>query len=124
MVDNWRITKFNTVKSIISVILFAGFVLWLKLDHTTGAQSILNGIKNVQFFGRVDSVFRDVQDHNAQKVKLTNGYIYGLYPEWESKVEKGDSLSKLKGSVIVVLVKKNGNLIYFDYNKLVKTFKN
>jgi hypothetical protein len=124
MDDKWKMSSFNIIKTIISLMLFAGFLLWRKFDHTTGAQLILNGIKDDEFNGRVDSVYRERQDHNIKKVKLANGYIYGLYPEWESKVEKEDSLYKRKGSVIVVVIKKNGTSINLDYSELVKTFKN
>ncbi|UEG54400.1 hypothetical protein LLH06_05400 [Mucilaginibacter daejeonensis] len=123
MFNGWKLTKFNAIKSIISLVLIIGLLIWRKHDRTTGAQLVLDGIKEDEFYGRVDSVFRDARDHNIQKVKLTTGYQYGLYPEWESIVEKGDSLSKPKGSVIVVVFKKNGTKVNFDYRELVKDWK-
>jgi hypothetical protein len=124
MNNKWKISKSEALKIIIPLLLIAGFVLWRMLDSTTGAQLILMNIKKEQFHGKIDSVYRDKWDHNTKKVKLTTGYIYGLYPEWVSKVGIGDSLSKQEGSAIVEVFKLNGAKINLDYRELVKDFKN
>jgi tetrahydromethanopterin S-methyltransferase subunit G len=116
-------TKVDIIKNIIVLILLVCFIIWRKLDKTTMGQVVLNDIKEDQFHGKVDSVFHDLRDHNTKKVKLTTGYVYGLYPDWESMVEKGDSLDKKKGAVIVEVYKLNGVKINLDYRILAKGFK-
>ena len=124
MKSKWKMSKNEAIKIIVPLLLIAGFILWRMLDSTSGAQLILMSIKKMQFRGKVDSVYRDKWDHNIKKVKLTTGYVYGLYPEWESKVAIGDSLSKKEGSDIVEVFKLSGAKINLDYKELVKGFKN
>jgi hypothetical protein len=123
MEDNWKVTKNDMLKMLIPLILISGYLIWRQLDHTTSAQLVLTDIKKVDFHGKVDSVYRDRWDHNTKKVKLTTGYIYGLYPEWEDKVGIGDSLSKQQDSVIVKVFKSNGTQISLDYRVLVSHFR-
>ena len=75
------------------------------------------------FNGKVVSVYRDKSDHNTKKVKLTTGFIYGLYPEWESKVGFGDSLVKAKHTLKVDVYKTDGQKVILDYTELVKHWK-
>ncbi len=123
MKHKWNIAG-RTLKNIIVLLIIAGFVIWRIFDKSTTAQIILSGVKNDKFQGIVDSVYRDKSDHNAKKVRLTSGYLYSLYPEWESKVAIGDSLSKKQNSVVVEVFKSNGNKIILDYKELVKTIRN
>lgn len=116
--------RFNVVGSIISILLVIGCLMWMKLNHGTRRQAILDEAQKETFYGTVDSVYRDRDDHNTQKVRLANGYVYSLYPAWEDKVEVGDSLSKDKGAMVVVVFKKQGAKIKFDYRELVKDIRN
>ena len=123
MNHKWNISG-ETIKIIVVLMLITGFVLWRMFDNSTPGQLILSGIKSDKFQGIVDSVYHDESDHNAKKVRLTGGYLYGLHPEWESKIALGDSLAKSKDSVIVEVFKPNGEKVILDYKELVKTMRN
>jgi len=123
MDEKWKISKKDAAKIAIGLVLIVGFLIWQKLDTSTPGQLVLTGITNDHFYGKVDSVFRDKWDHNAKKVRLNTGYVYSLYPEWESKVELGDSLSKKRGSFFVEVIKRNSLKDTLDYTVLVKSWK-
>ncbi|MGZ3757140.1 MAG: hypothetical protein ACXVAY_11950 [Mucilaginibacter sp.] len=123
MDNNWRISRDQAIKMIIASLIIVAGILWQIHKTETAAQLILRYVVKDQFHGRVDSVYRDRQDHNAKKVRLETGYIYGFYPEWENEVELGDSLSKKEGSFIVEVFKHNGKKVILDYRVLVKGYK-
>ncbi|WP_295800960.1 hypothetical protein [Mucilaginibacter sp.] len=124
MIDyNWKVSKGEAIKILIISCIIIIFIIWQMHREVTPAQLVLTAATKNQFHGKVESVFRDERDHNMLKVKLTTGYVYSLYPEWESMVELGDSLSKLKNTVVVEVFKQNGKKVILDYKELVKDFK-
>ena len=95
MNDQWKMSTGEViVRIIIPLILITGFIIWRLQDTTTTAQIVITGAEEEIFYGKIDSVYRDKWDHDTKKVILSTGYVYALYPQWESKVTIGDSLSK------------------------------
>jgi len=126
MVDIEVDKKTNRLLLVISIIILApliGLMYW-KISHgLSGTEMILKEASDLSFNGKVDSTYRDEQNHNVKVVTLSNGYTYPLWADWESSIEVGDSLSKKASEFIVKVYKKDGKLIMLDYKKLVKSLK-
>lgn len=103
------------------------FIICVVIYHSTWSDNagttILKESEALVFDGRIDSVYRDSNNHNIKTVILQNGSMYRVYAEWEAFIEKGDSLSKSSGSLDVVVYKKNKVKIILNYMKLAKTRK-
>jgi hypothetical protein len=65
--------------------------------------------------GVIDTLFNDRQNHNTRTAILRNRQIYYIEREWESEIETGDSLNKIKGSFLLEVYKKGGKKKVFDY---------
>jgi hypothetical protein len=65
--------------------------------------------------GVVDTLYNDKPNHNIRTAILTDKTKYQITPEWESKIEAGDSLYKAKGSFLLEIHKKKGEKIILDY---------
>lgn len=75
----------------------------------------------LNFNGTITSTYRAKNNHNAKMVVLKDGYTYSIWAEWETLVEIGDSLSKKRGSLDVVVYKKNNSKIILNYQTLGKS---
>jgi hypothetical protein len=50
--------------------------------------------------GVVDSIYNDTKNHNVRMVILTDKTAHEVQDQWVINIEKGDSISKNKGSFI------------------------
>ncbi|MEZ2338549.1 hypothetical protein AB6735_23075 [Mucilaginibacter sp. RCC_168] len=123
MNNNLAVSKTGVIKIIVLLIIVVFFILWQKYWSLTKEEIVLEGVSSMEFHGRIDSIYRDKGDHNTMKVILSGGYVYGIYADWESEVDLGDSLSKTKDSLRVKVFKVSGERKYLDYRQLVKGFK-
>lgn len=92
-------------------LLFAQNILF----GPTRKQVIVKRDSLVAICGVVDTLFNDKPNHNVRTAVLTNKLVFQINPEWESKIEIGDSLNKVKGSFILEVYKKNGKKVILDY---------
>lgn len=107
----------------ITVGILAIIIYWQNAHSPSKQQLILNEAKMLSFHGRIDSIYFDKANHNAETLMLSNGYRYWLYPNWSSLVVVGDSLSKEYGEVKVKVYKKNMTVDTLDYLKLIKLIR-
>lgn len=98
-------------------------IYWKGSHDLSGPGLILKKASAMSFHGRVDSIYFDKQNHNTETLVLSDGYFYGLYPEWSSLVVVGDSLAKDTGSLKVTVYKKDKKVNILDYKQLVKDWK-
>jgi hypothetical protein len=66
----------------------------------------------------IDTLYNDSQNHNTRTAILRNRQIYYISSEWESEIETGDSLNKIKGSFLLEVYKKDGKRKVFDYRSI------
>ncbi|SEO26169.1 hypothetical protein SAMN05192574_106314 [Mucilaginibacter gossypiicola] len=69
--------------------------------------------------GVVDTVYNDALNHNIRTAILTDKTRYQIIPEWENKIEEGDSLYKAKGSFLLEIYKREGKKIVLDYRSTI-----
>lgn len=87
----------------------------------TRKQSITQNDSLENFQGTVMRVYNDQANHNIRTAVLKNKYIFYVLPEWESKIEAGDSLCKKKGSFLLEVYKRHGEKIVLDYKPTIPT---
>ncbi|SHE56148.1 hypothetical protein [Pedobacter caeni] len=75
----------------------------------------------LDFNGKIDSVYYDQKNHNTKTVVLKDGYTYGIWAAWEPFIEIGDSLSKKRGSLDLIVYKKNKGKMILNYQTLWKS---
>jgi len=103
-------------------VLMSPLVIWEMSKAPSPSQVILNEALKMSFHGKVDSIYFDKHDHNAEYLLLTDGFKYPLYDYWQFRAQKGDSLAKKKGDLLVYVFKRNGTKDIFDYKELVKIY--
>lgn len=84
--------------SVLFIMLLMAIFIQSASSRISGKELVLDKAALLSFNGTVDSVYYDTSNHNTKTVVLSDKFLYGLYPEWESKVGVGDSLIKLKGN--------------------------
>jgi hypothetical protein len=122
MEKNKYFDKTGLIKSVIAILLIICFIVWKKCFSPTLEEKVFKEALPMEFHGKVDSVYRDKGNHNGKYVILSSGYRYGIYADWEDDINLGDSLSKTKGDLKVIVYKKNGRNLILDYRLLVKRF--
>jgi|GEM_PF-2087771 len=101
----------------IGLLLF--FVLSLVFGPST-KQVIIENDLSEEVNGVVDTLFNDAGNHDVRTAILKNKQIFEIVSEWESKIEKGDSLYKKKGSFLLEVYKKTGKKIVLNYKTTIK----
>jgi hypothetical protein len=69
--------------------------------------------------GVVDSVYNDSQNHNARMVILNDKMPHEVEQPWVIDIEKGDSLSKNKGSFLFEVYRKPNKKLILDFRTLI-----
>ncbi len=100
-------------------LLFCYFTYQICFGKKT-EELILEQDLNESFTGNIDSFYRDKRNHNVKVAILSNSYRYEIPPLWESKLQKGDSLSKKKGSLIVTVYRNENVQVVLDYKNIYK----
>src|SRR5690606_8670864 len=100
-----------------------GWVFWKTVtDNSTDKYAFLKYEANTDFIGKIDSIYRLKMSHNTLTLK-SDKYNFYVPPDWETKFQLGDSISKKKGELIVKHYR-NGKLIeVLDYRDIAKTMK-
>ena len=104
--------------AIVPVLLIINLIIHI----TTGPsfrERMIETYSQQTIHGIVDSVYNDKQNHNARMAILTNGTMYAIEDEWVIDVEKGDSISKNKGSFLFEVYRKPKKKMVLDYRKLI-----
>jgi len=125
--ENFQIDK--KVKYFLFFMLFFpligvfSWIFWDTItDNRTGGEIYLSSKKEIECTGRVDSIYRQKMEHNILALK-TKDCVFDLAPDWETKFQLGDSISKKKGELIVEHYR-NGELIeVLDYHDIAKHMK-
>ncbi|GAB2693530.1 hypothetical protein GCM10027037_16220 [Mucilaginibacter koreensis] len=94
--ENWIMKNIGILKLIGTILISGSILLLSKYYWPSSAEIILKRAIPLDFHGKVDSVYRDEQNHNVMYVILSTGYVYAVYADWENKIRLGDSLSKNK----------------------------
>jgi len=112
------------VSMILILVPLIALIYW-KVFHNSlsRADLVLKEAADLSFHGRVDSIYFDKQNHNAETLIISDGYQYELYPDWSSLVAMSDSLSKDTGSLKVIVYRNDKMVNVLDYKELVKGFK-
>ncbi|WP_131539559.1 hypothetical protein [Pedobacter nototheniae] len=100
---------------IIPVILLFSFFFWLVFFDGTTEEVIKDSDLAENFAGKVDSLYFDKQNHNIKIAVLASGYKYQIFRRWEYKIKIGDSLSKRKGSLELIIYKDGEVKAILDY---------
>ena len=110
---------------ILSIIVFGmiGAIAYRFIYDESGGKRIIKESAALNFSGRVNSIYRDERNHNVKTVVLNDGYKYGVYAEWESSIEVGDSLSKVGGTLDLIVFKKDKQKVILNYMELAKSRK-
>ncbi|NII83209.1 hypothetical protein H9N25_10610 [Pedobacter riviphilus] len=82
------------------------------------ANRILQINKVIAIKGVVDAIHPGRNNKLMDTLVLSNGYRYQIYPEWRSAISKGDSLIKEKGSLELVVFKKNRQTLVLNFMEL------
>jgi hypothetical protein len=106
------------------VAFFAIFAFWTMLAGPSGGDFFLKQAYSLEFKGKVDSIYRDENNHNTKMAILSSGFVYALNGDWEEQVTKGDILEKKRSSFYVVVHKASGEHIILDYRKLTQVINN
>lgn len=100
---------------IIPTILLFGYAFWTAFSGESAHEIAAKRNVNEAFFGRVDTLYFEVQNHNIKIAELNNSYKCQIFRLWERYIEVGDSLSKKEGSFLLGIHKINGEVISLDY---------
>ncbi|PWS28870.1 hypothetical protein DHW03_03280 [Pedobacter yonginense] len=104
----------------IPLILLFGYFFYQVCFGERREELIIDRDLNEGFNGNVDSLYQDKRNHNVKICIISNGYRYEIPPLWESKIEKGDSLIKKRGSLKLSIYKRNKKNITLDYQDIYK----
>jgi hypothetical protein len=106
------------------------YVFWMFYNaffgewNKRGKESFLKEEAQLEFKGKVIEEYHDRMNHNVKVAVLNDKYEYQLMSEWERLIKVGDSISKKKDSLYVILIKaETGEKIKLDYEKAVKNWK-
>jgi hypothetical protein len=107
-----------------AVLCITGFVIMVLIFNWRAKQKpdpreFLSDAASLEFFGKIDTIYRDSGDHNVMIVVLKNNYKYIVARNWEDKFEIGDSVSKTKNSLDVVIFKR-GHKTVLNYKQVAK----
>jgi len=102
------------------VILLFSYLLLTGIFGKSTHELIKEDDFNQAFFGEVDSLYVEKQNHGVKTALLSTGYKYQIVVQWEHQIELGDSLAKQKKSFLVHVYKKSGRVIILDYRKTYK----
>lgn len=91
------------------------------LSSVRGWTLVLIESAALDFNGKIDSVYYDQKNHNTKTVVLKDGYTYRIWAGWEPFIEIGDSLSKKRGSLDLIVYKKNKGKMILNYQTLWKS---
>jgi len=115
------------IDKIILLVVFGsiplGLILFLIYSAAFGPtlkQTILKRDSLETVSGVVDTLFNDERNHNIRTAIFKNGKIFQIAPEWELKIEIGDSLYKKRGSFFLEVYKRLGQKINLDYRKTIR----
>lgn len=99
-------------------------IIWAYFHFVVNAEDvskrILRETKDLNFNGRVDSIYFEERNHNTMVIVLQKGYTYEVYKEWVPLIELGDSLSKSRGALKFILYKKDKRKLVLDFKKIAK----
>jgi hypothetical protein len=118
-----RENQIGLFKLILTMVIVG--ILWLiNRNSPSVSELVVEGSLSLNFNGRIVATYREKHSHNELRAKLSSGYVYGIYADWENRLGVGDSLSKKKGNVFVEVFKANGNKDTLNYKKMVKNWHN
>lgn len=72
--------------------------------------------------GKIDSIFRQKNNHNILTLRTKNCSFEVDYP-WENKFQLGDSISKKVTESTIKIFRKNKLIEILDYRDIAKTIK-
>ena len=98
--------QFRVIKSAIVIIAAICVIIWKKYYAPTLEEETFKEARQMVFHGKIDSIYRDKANHDVKYVILSNSYKYGIEAVWEDSVDLGDSLSKMKDSLYVDVLRK------------------
>lgn len=104
------------------ILIFVFFNIWSHFFGVKPKEYLLRKAYSEHFSGKVDSIYYDESNHNTMVTIIHGGYLYPVYRDWETKIEKNDSLFKKEGSLQLIILKKNGDRMVLDYRELFKDF--
>lgn len=99
------------------VFLFGYVFLESISDDRTSKERYLDYVIDDDCSGKVDSIYRQKMNHNIMILK-TNKCEFQVEAEWENYFKVGDSISKVKGQLILEHYRNSKLIETFDYNKL------
>ena len=88
-------------------------LLWLLISIPYGYFKMKSKCLAFQFDGKVDSVWYDDKGKPTIKIRGNKYDLLVNFWNFNRQIESGDSLIKVKNSMIVTLVKKSGKIIVF-----------
>ncbi|MBD1364006.1 hypothetical protein IDJ77_09315 [Mucilaginibacter sp. ZT4R22] len=106
------------------IIPLIAFIVWASYPWLSRDEMLIKDSPLLVIHGKVDSIYNDEDNHNIKTYRLTNRHTYFLQESTSIKVNLGDSLSKLKGSEKVYIVKAGGEKITVDYKDLMLELAN
>jgi uncharacterized membrane protein len=119
--------KYEKTLYITLIVLFSPlllYVFWMFYNTfwgKSGKELFLEEEAQLEFKGKVIEEYRERDNHNIKVEVLNDGYEYRVMREWERLIKVGDSISKKKDSLYVILIKaETGEKIKLDYEKLIK----
>jgi uncharacterized membrane protein len=122
--------KYEKTLYIALIVLFSPlllYVFWMFYNAfwgKSGEELFLERKAQLEFKGKVIEEYRERDNHNIKVEVLNDGYEYQVIPEWERLIKVGDSISKKKDSLYVILIKaETGEKIKLDYEKAVKGWR-
>jgi len=99
-----------------------GMVVWGVFFSEPWGLKFLNDSKQEFFSGRIDSIYHETQNHNAEVAQIGN-YKLGLWSEWDGIISIGDSLYKQKGTTYIEVFKTNGQKKILNYADIIRNRK-
>jgi hypothetical protein len=119
--------KYEKALYIALIVLFSPLLLYVFWTFCnifwgkSGKELFLEEEAQLEFKGKVIEEYRERDNHDIKVEVLNDGYEYRVMQEWERLIKVGDSISKKKDSLYVILIKaETGEKIKLDYEKLIK----
>ncbi|MDR1877857.1 MAG: hypothetical protein LBQ84_09580 [Flavobacteriaceae bacterium] len=99
------------------------FIIYNFVFGKSGKESFLEEKSKLYFNGKIVSEYRQ-WEHNIKVAVLNDGYEYPLMGEWEKFIHIGDSISKEKDSLYIILINgTTGERLKLDYREAVKKWR-
>ncbi len=126
---DWIIMSSKDKKIFFSVLGFPLVLLFVFVTYNiffgkSGKEWFLKEEAKFFFKGKIVSEYREEDNHNIKVVVLNDGYKYQMMGEWEDLINVGDSISKKKDSLYIIVVKPDGEKLKLDYAEAVKKWRN